>query len=118
MKKKTINKFGICVISIVIIAISFIIYNSQSNKMDEIVNVTLANIEAFADNGEYSTGPSGTNWKTYTITCTYTKNNGSGVLHLGVLGSWGYESNTSTTWTETKEVCGSGWGTCLATAGC
>lgn len=68
--------------------------------------------------GEYIVGPAGTNWRTYTTECTYIKNGGTGIIHLGPIGDVGYESPNTVQYTVTKNVCGYGGGSCLPSSGC
>lgn len=98
--KKLIKK--IVIIAIAVIA-GFNVYSNQ--KQDVFANLALANLDALANNTEYSIGPIGTNWKTYRIECTRTV----GLDYILV------STSTYTYWTD---ACGSGGGFCLDAAGC
>lgn len=97
-----------------------IFFTLKTNKQTERKMFTIENLEAYASDGEFSTGPAGTNWKEYTIDCTYTETvNGS--ITVGIPGIVGGSigGSSSKTWTEyNKKVCGYGMGTCLSSAGC
>ena len=75
-------------------------YGVKSNKL---------HLEVLAVSGSssgYSLGFPGTNWEMFTIDCTYSQ-----TLSIG------FYSQT-TQWTERKNVCGKGSGSCWALAGC
>lgn len=86
-----------------------------------LVESLLVNCEALADD-EYHQGQFGTNWKTYTITCTITDTQtysvGGSVGIKKIVGdvNASYTSSHQSSYTMQKDVCGSGGGACLSPA--
>lgn len=106
------------------------IRNSRNQEPNELF---LKNIEALADDGEYHQGTTGTNWKTYTITCiaygpSYSDSDWSWYQSIGAyvagtggeVGSGGgHGSGSGTVYgpiTFYKDRCGKGAGFCLDSA--
>jgi len=106
MKRKLIAiVLGIFVLSALV--------NYSTTKKDN--NSTSTNLflvfnKAIAD--DYEVGPPLTNWKHYTTSCTYERTVcvGGGVVPAQVCWKESY--------TALKDVCGSGTGSCIRSAGC
>ena len=62
--------FAILMVAIVATFAGYNLYQSQ--RMETMSDLMLANVEALADDSEYVIGTIGTNWKTYRVTCTKT----------------------------------------------
>lgn len=114
-------KTKLIILSLAFIALGTnIFFTLKADKQAERRMFLLKNLEASASDNEFSTGPTGSNWKEYTTDCTYTETvNGS--ITVGVPGIIGGSvgGSSSKTWTEyNKSVCGYGMETCLSFAGC
>jgi hypothetical protein len=127
MKKKIIGGIAIAAVAL---ALAFnLIVKQDSNNLSEL---TMANMEALAGS-EYHLGQPGTNWQTYTISCTVAQQNSTGYswywdietqayvygIPVGT-GTGGGGSNSSeiiyAPMTYSKDVCGAGLGICLSDA--
>ena len=133
MRKKIIGGFAVLAIA----AVAAWNMNINNNNSLYLSDISLENMEALANENEHVVGLPGTNWKIFTITCTYSTTNsntnstsvgisagigagpgGSVGINVGVTVTNSTSQTTNAEWTTSKEVCGKGAGLCYGGTGC
>lgn len=104
MKKKIIIGISSCLF------MAITMFSVQLLQNNEDIDFSIQDIAVMAQaEDDYIEGPWGTNWKHYTLRCTYSRTIGFNYILV-------FEQSSE--YSVNKRVCGYGLGTCLPAAGC